>query len=292
MAKDSSAPAPSRRKKASNAPDVVPPPALPDDPKQRALLAALWADPEADEPRLVYADYLLERGDPRGAYIQAVLKSWSTATTLFRKHEKEWLAPIRPYIRTWKWSRGFVSRVTCDAGLFVEGAEAICAASPDLWVTITGLAPQHIPGLAAAPLGKLRSLSFSSQRIDDAQAQILLPSPTLAGLRELILGSNDLGPAAMQALASSPVRTSLRWLALDRNPLGDDGAIALAGSPGFPELRRLDVGDCELTEKGVLALVRSKTFPKSLRAQFGLQSFPLTDEAKRELLARFPDSLG
>jgi len=291
MAEGPSKPAPGRRKKAANAPDVVPPPALPDDPKHRELLAALWANPDSDEARLVYADFLLERGDPRGEYIQAVLKSWSTATTLFRKHEKEWIAPIRPYIRSWSWSRGFVSRVTCGAGLFVEGAAGICAVSPDLWVEITGLRPQHIPGLAAAPLGKLRSLSLTSQRIDDAQAQLLFPSPTLAGLREIYLGLNQFGPPGMLALATSPMRTSLRSLALDDIPFGDDGAAALAGSPGFPELRDLRLERCDLTEKGALALARSKTLPKSLRVHFGRQSFPLAEAAKREILARFPNSL-
>jgi len=33
------------------------------------LLAAIYADPARDEPRLVYADWLLDRGDPRGELI-------------------------------------------------------------------------------------------------------------------------------------------------------------------------------------------------------------------------------
>lgn len=36
---------------------------------EQSLLEAVYADPGADEPRQVYADFLLERGDPRGELI-------------------------------------------------------------------------------------------------------------------------------------------------------------------------------------------------------------------------------
>lgn len=44
---------------------VVPP----DDGRGEALLEAVWADPDADEPRAVYADWLMERGDAYGRFI-------------------------------------------------------------------------------------------------------------------------------------------------------------------------------------------------------------------------------
>lgn len=36
---------------------------------EQSLLEAIYAEPESDEPRMVYADFLLERGDPRGELI-------------------------------------------------------------------------------------------------------------------------------------------------------------------------------------------------------------------------------
>ena len=325
--------APARRKKAANAPDVVPPPALPDDPKQRELLAALWADPDSDDARLVYADWLLEHGDPRGEFItesvrEEQIQDWNDpkkkeagakAEKLRKKHEKEWVAPIRPYIRSWSWRRGFLSRVTCDGGLFVEGAAAICAVSPDLYVEITGLKPKQVPGLAAAPLGKLYSLSLSQQRLDDEQGRILFASPTLAGLRELDLSHNALRGPAMQALASNPVRTSLRSLRVDNVAFLDDGPIALAASPGFPELRELrmsagwnkggfgaagaralaaskafprleslSIGGHAIGDEGADALAQSTTLPPRLR--IFAENCGISDAAKRRLDARFPPS--
>lgn len=42
---------------------------FPTDPLDRALLQAVLDAPADDEPRLVYADRLIERGDPRGELI-------------------------------------------------------------------------------------------------------------------------------------------------------------------------------------------------------------------------------
>ena len=39
------------------------------DPQARALLDAVLADPTDIQARLVYADFLVERGDPRGEFI-------------------------------------------------------------------------------------------------------------------------------------------------------------------------------------------------------------------------------
>lgn len=291
---------PARRKKAANAPDVPPPPALPDDPKQRELLAALWADPDADEPRLVYADWLAEHGDEaRAQFIELTVKAervdyhqpqWNElrkkAEALRKKHDKEWIAPIRPYIRSWSWGRGFVSHVTCDGGLFVEGAAAICAVSPDLFVEITGLKRKQVPALAASPLGKLHRLSISSQRLDDEQAAILFASPTLAGLRDVDLSHNLFGAAGAKALAASPMRTTLRELRVANVPFGDDGAIALATSAGFPELRELWMGagwnKGTFGPAGARALAVSRAFPRL--ESLLLSSQPIGDEGASALI--------
>ena len=41
---------------------------------ERGLRTAIFANPDDDAPRLVYADWLLERGDPRGEFIQIQCK--------------------------------------------------------------------------------------------------------------------------------------------------------------------------------------------------------------------------
>ena len=49
---------------------------------EEELLAAVFAAPDDDAPRRVYADWLLERGDPRGEFIQLQCARGLSITTL------------------------------------------------------------------------------------------------------------------------------------------------------------------------------------------------------------------
>src|SRR3954468_4751510 len=58
---------------------------------EQGFLAQLYANPDDDTTRLVYADWLDERGDRRGAYLRqevrlAALDGWSDA---YRPQERE-----------------------------------------------------------------------------------------------------------------------------------------------------------------------------------------------------------
>jgi uncharacterized protein (TIGR02996 family) len=89
------------------------------------LLAAIHADPEDDGPRLVYADWLLERGDPRGELI--VLQCTPRGERgqgaelrergLLQLYALDWLGPlgavVRPDEATFK--RGFLAGCVCRA---------------------------------------------------------------------------------------------------------------------------------------------------------------------------------
>ena len=90
---------------------------------ETSLLAAVWATPHDDGPRLVYADYLQELGDPRGEFI--VLQCVKTLDVagrkrmreLQRKHAHDWFGPLAPAILETNpvaFERGFLSKcVVC-----------------------------------------------------------------------------------------------------------------------------------------------------------------------------------
>ncbi|MFO0740989.1 MAG: TIGR02996 domain-containing protein [Labilithrix sp.] len=76
-------------------------------------LAAIRAAPDDDAPRLVYADWLLERGDPRGELIvlqcgPRTEESRRREAELLREHELQWLGAVAYVTRTRRWRRGFV----------------------------------------------------------------------------------------------------------------------------------------------------------------------------------------
>ena len=82
-----------------------------------ALLAAIYADPAADEARMIYADHLSGEGDPRGEFIQLQLqRARGTATeagvrrevALLKKHARAWLGPLAAVLVPSYYIAGFV----------------------------------------------------------------------------------------------------------------------------------------------------------------------------------------
>lgn len=76
--------------------------------EERTLVDAIRAQPEDDAPRLAYAAWLQERGDPRGDFMHTQVR-WHQARVagdyaamvqhaarereLLRQHQAAWLAP-------------------------------------------------------------------------------------------------------------------------------------------------------------------------------------------------------
>lgn len=80
---------------------------------EQQLLAAIYANPRSDEPRRVYADFLQERGDPRGEFIASQLDeahgSDQRERELLQQHGAKWLEPLNGALvdDSVKWARGF-----------------------------------------------------------------------------------------------------------------------------------------------------------------------------------------
>src|SRR5438270_10047207 len=92
-----------------------------------AFLRAIIENPDDDGPRLLYADWLDERGDPRGEFIrvQCALagmdeydpRRWDLMTRereLLAIHQQEWLDPLPDDLPYWKFRRGFLDWVEVD----------------------------------------------------------------------------------------------------------------------------------------------------------------------------------
>src|SRR5437762_2497871 len=112
-----------------------------------AFLRAVLEHPDDDGPRLVYADWLEERGDPRGAFIRAQVELERLdpddprrpdlacrAERLLAEHRRGWLAPIDrlrgEIYGADVFRRGFVDTVTVSAHTFLHQGEALAAVTP------------------------------------------------------------------------------------------------------------------------------------------------------------------
>jgi uncharacterized protein (TIGR02996 family) len=154
------------------------------------LLAAIYAQPDDDAPRLVYADALQERGDPRGELIALQIRL-ATETgepamrvrerELLREHGSAWLGALAPIVLApYAYERGFLAMCTLD-GRKLELVERL-ARDPS-WATVRRIAIKLTqPVNVAKTIAILRALPTTIRRIEVA-AHGLAPAG-IARIRE------------------------------------------------------------------------------------------------------------
>src|SRR4051812_26632158 len=100
--------------------------------------------PDDDTPRLVFADWLDDHGQhDRAEFIRVQVRLARTgeddpgrqaledeAEGLLARHEEEWAAPVARHALAWRWSRGFIERVTVRAEALLRDGAALFAAAP------------------------------------------------------------------------------------------------------------------------------------------------------------------
>ncbi len=206
------------------------------------LIAAIVASPDDDVPRTVFADWLEEQGDPRGAFIRAqqtvglgdslspaYFDALRVADRLENDHRASWLKRL-PAIRNARFERGFVSEATMLATAFLKKGEALLERAP-----VERLRLQRVKGrgeeLAAAPaLKRLRGLDFTKMTVPDADQIAILGSPNLTALSTY--GSSGMSTRVRNALLGGAAATSLQDLTLSGVP----GALP---DVSLPRLERL-----------------------------------------------------
>jgi len=221
-----------------------------------ALFRAICEQPREDTPRLVYADWLQENGDPeRAEFIrfQCEFPKWGSSHPRFRElvqrtdsfepHFSRWMSPL-PRVNgikwwdTW-WERGFIDSVTfASTKAFVENADAVFAASPVRLLEVRRVTRGTIGRvLRSGYLKRVDQLMMiGSYGTDGAQAISLCAN--LVNLESLCVwgGCTDDGAAL---LATSPFLGRLSCLSFSGHTLSDRGVDALIDSDPLRSVTRL-----------------------------------------------------
>jgi uncharacterized protein (TIGR02996 family) len=206
-----------------------------------SFLRTIRERPEDDGPRLVYADWLEEQGDPRGEFIRiqcelARLPPWDPRrpaleereADLLAVHDCEWLGqPLSPII-DWTFRRGFVERFTVTrlrpAGWLDTVRESV---RPSVAFALAH--PQQLGGESmrdltdVAHLEELGGIDWLEPvpREEDRSLATLLQSPRLQNLRRLAIRGDAAGDTILNVLNSRPGADRLTDLEL--NNLSADG---------------------------------------------------------------------
>jgi uncharacterized protein (TIGR02996 family) len=190
-------------------------------PHERELLDAVLADPDADEPRLRYAEWYDRQGDERGEFIRLQIDGRATdrERDLLAAHGPRWCAPFEPWsARDVVFRRGFAEAMSLAGRAFISIGEGLFRTTPLRDVRLVAVAP-FLDELARTPhLARLDRLDLSGNWIGPAGVRELAHSPHLTRLRALDLTANDLDAAAAAALADSPHLGGLRELRVADNP--------------------------------------------------------------------------
>ncbi len=215
-----------------------------------ALFEAMRARPDEDEPRLVYADFLSEQGDPRGEFIalqceRATLERGSVRAldleareaVLLDEHRAAWVADLPPGVEVTRFERGFAAALRV-------------------------LSPADVPGLAAFAERELVSSLVVTN--PNPNPSVFAATPWVAQLRALsfwnVNSRGGLTAGPLEALLTSRYLRGLEALSFRGHSLKDEGATVLAQGVGaaLPRLRSLALEGDALTPLGMNALAETR----------------------------------
>ncbi len=244
---------------------------------EQPFLDAIFARYHDDGPRLVYADFLDDAGDPARAELARVQIALAhlpddhprkpelanRQAELIDAHSAQWTEHLRDLdVHVW-FRRGVPDSVAMYAGAFLSEGEELFRR-----LRVRRLRLQEaacvLPKLIHCPLlARVRELDLCSEALGNAGVSVLARSPFLKDLDSLDLGFNGLDDSGITALARTDALAKLTALTLnDNGQITAEGVKSLAESPFFGGLTALDVSGNDVSDAGVRAVVTSKVFAR------------------------------
>jgi uncharacterized protein (TIGR02996 family) len=214
-----------------------------------AFLRDIIEHADDDAPRLIYADWLQDHGQPeRAEFIRLQCRlaaagalddpdRWALLAReqqLLREHGKGWARALRRLVKRWRFRRGFVEWVALPARTFLSHGDELFRLSPVRDVRLLGEpveVPRRNPNRGRGP-----SLTLSLERL----LPDVLESPHLARLRGLDLSNQLFELFVFDALIDSQHFPRLRRLDLSGTSVcSDEGFDVLASAEQLEELEEL-----------------------------------------------------
>lgn len=251
------------------------------------FLAEILANPDDITARLVYADWLEERADPRSEFIRVQCrlaelteedaeyrKLEERSLQFIRKYKEQWVADIAPLVFSPRLTRGFVEEISVGCKQLAQHHRKLFQLAPIRHVNVLRLNSNWVDPLRNCPEWRqVRSLDLSNQSVGPLSHRLLLGSQHFTHLEQLKLCYTD--PTFLHETDAPPTLATLRELALTGNGLKTPSAFARWWVGRLAALECLRLDQCQLTGPALTEML-SHTFPR-LRA-LHLAHNPLGDE--------------
>jgi uncharacterized protein (TIGR02996 family) len=264
------------------------------------FLRSIIDNPDDDAPRLIYADWLDDHGQPERAEfirVQCRLAELDEDDPerrglqrreyeLLADHWGEWAGPLVGRAYRWWFQRGFVEQVKMEAGQFLKEARWLLDFAPIQGLVVNYPKSEELRALLVSRhIRRITRLYLNHAELGDSGASLVAQAPSLSQLTHLSLWFNHIGRRGLLALAKSPYLTSLRWIdvsgnELPRNALGEfaaacrlpleslswedeiapEGIRRLVASPLAGHLKKLHLSAADVRTEGVRLLAKSPAF--------------------------------
>jgi uncharacterized protein (TIGR02996 family) len=239
---------------------------------EKALLAAIWEHPHEDTPRLVYADWLQENGQPeRAEFIRvqcelARLGEWDDSPrktelqkreeALWKKYAKQWKTGLPKLLQAAPFRRGFPHprRRAATGSQFLKLTLDELAPAP-LWdFSINQAQKTIVRVVASAAMARVGVLELPINEFMNRPAEVFAAAnfPNLAHLQA---DANWIGGAGAAALVANPTLRNLRALCVYSGDLDDAAVAALSTAEWFSRLQALALGNNPFGAAGLRTLV-------------------------------------
>jgi uncharacterized protein (TIGR02996 family) len=248
-------------------------------------------------PRLVLADWLEERDDPRGTLLRIQwewrspdllparrLELGEQERALIQRHQDLWLGLLKGRVSSWAFQRGLVQLQSSPDALVRENSPELLSSEELAWVETIRL---YGDTATAAQYAATRTLQTACV-LDCSWCR--LRAPELAGLAEaapfpylaeLILNTCNIGNAGLEALAGSAAFPALREVRLSGCGIDDPALEMFAGGALLGQLHVLDLRNNRIGSGGITALA---TRPLQLR-ELSLMHNQLDDDVVPRFLS-------
>jgi uncharacterized protein (TIGR02996 family) len=246
-----------------------------------AFVEAIVESPDDDAPRLIFADWLDDQGQPeRAEFLRLQVArarihpadpraraSLRREAELLARHEGDWLGPLAVLTSRCRFHRGFVEEVAVPVEGFLRHGHELLRRAPVRRVQLRNtralpalLEDATLAGRLAELLGRVRVLDLNRDRLNEPAGLALLNLPKLPRLEGLHLSDNALAPAGVAVLAESPVLASLRALEFNTGNTRETLEVLLL-SPHLRRLEHLSLAGTRQGDRAVALLNGAKRFP-------------------------------
>lgn len=224
-----------------------------------SFLEDIITNPEDNAPRLIYADWLEDHGDPdRAEFIrgqialEGSLPSTAARDTLIARgnellehHGKKWANSIHGMVKDYTFRRGFIAEVAVSSEQFLSHAAMLALLAPIQAIHLEASAEDLERLLEVRLFTRVTRLEIRGHGLGDQGVERLARSPNLGALEWLILHHCGLTPVSAHHLIQMPLR-NLKRLNLGANDLQDEGLAVLCTSSELTSLEYLGIGGNEL----------------------------------------------